>query len=95
MLENDDSSTQETSSKPDFSNLRSNQDFCAKFRTRSDCHGKPVERYVCPIDNSENVFSEEFLQRNALLWNVFQLVSHYLMEFVCQDFVFVLLLSLS
>ena len=55
MPENDDSRTQETSPVPEFSTSISNPDFYAEFRTRSSCHVKAVDRYGCPIDNSENV----------------------------------------
>ena len=53
--ENDDTRTQETSPVPESSTSSSNPDFYAEFRTRNDCHVEAVERYGCPIDNSENV----------------------------------------
>ena len=55
VAENDDSRTQESSPVPESSISNSNPDFYAEFRTRSGCHVKTVERYGCPIDNSENV----------------------------------------
>ena len=53
--ENDDSRTQETSPVPESSTSKSNPDLYAELRTRSGRHVKTVERYGCPIDNSENV----------------------------------------
>ena len=53
VAENDDSRTQETSPVPEYSTSNSNPDFYAEFRTRSGRHVKAVERYGCPIDNSE------------------------------------------
>ena len=55
VLENDDSRTQETSPVPESSTSNSNPDLHADFRTRSGRHVKTVERYVCPVDKSENV----------------------------------------
>ena len=55
VVENDDSRTQETWPVPESSTSISNPDLYAEFRTRSGCHVKTVERYGCPIDNSENV----------------------------------------
>ena len=55
VVENDDSRTQETSPVPESSTSNSNPDLYAEFRTRSGRHVKTVERYGCPIDNSENV----------------------------------------
>ena len=55
VAENDDSRTQKTSPVPESSTSNSNPDLYADFRTRSGCHVKAVERYGCPIDNSENV----------------------------------------
>ena len=55
VAEKDDSRTQETWPVPESSTLDSNPDLYAEFRTRSGCHVKAVERYGCPIDNSENV----------------------------------------
>ena len=55
VVENDDSRTQETSPVPESSTSNSNADLYAEFRTRSGRHVKTVERYGCPIDNSENV----------------------------------------
>ena len=55
VAENDGSRTQETSPVPESSTSNSNPDLYAEFPTRSGCHAKPVERYGCPIDNSENV----------------------------------------
>ena len=53
--ENDDSCSQETSPVPKSSTSNSNSDLYAELRTRSGHHVKTVERYGCPIDNSENV----------------------------------------
>ena len=55
VVENDDSRTQETSPVPESSTSNSNPDLNAEFRTHSGHHVKTVERYGCPIDNSENV----------------------------------------
>ena len=55
VVENDDSRTQETSPVPESSTSNSNPDLYAEFWTRSGRHVKTVERYGCPIDNSENV----------------------------------------
>ena len=55
VVENDDSRTQQTSPVPESSTSNSNPDLYAEFRTRSGRHVKTVERYGCPIDNSENV----------------------------------------
>ena len=55
VVENDDTRTQETSPVPESSTSNSNPDLYAEFRTRSGRHVKTVERYSCPIDNSENV----------------------------------------
>ena len=55
VAKNDDSRTQETSTMPESSTSNSNPDLYAEFRTRSGRHVKAVERYGCPIDNSENV----------------------------------------
>ena len=55
FAENDDSRTQETSPVPESSTSNSNPDLYAEFRTRSGRHVKAVERYGCPLDNSENV----------------------------------------
>ena len=55
VAENDYSLTQETSPVPRSSTSSSNPDFYAEFRTSCGRHVKAVERYGCPIDNSENV----------------------------------------
>ena len=55
VVKNDDSRTQETSPVPESSTSNSNPDLYAEFRKRSVRHVKTVERYGCPIDNSENV----------------------------------------
>ena len=55
VAENDDSCTQDASPVPESSTSNSNPDLYAEFRTRSGCHVKTVERYGCPIDNSENL----------------------------------------
>ena len=55
VAENDDSRTQETSPVLESSTSNSNPDFYTEFRTRSGRNTKTVERYGCPIDNSENV----------------------------------------
>ena len=55
VAENDDSRTQETSPVPESSTSNSNSDLHAEFRTCSGCHVKAIERYVSPIDISENV----------------------------------------
>ena len=55
VSENDDTRTQGTSPVPECSTSNSNPDLYTEFRTRSDSHIKAVERYGCPIDNSENV----------------------------------------
>ena len=55
VAEIDDSRNQETSLVPESSTSNSNPDVFAEFRTRSGFHVKAVERYGCPIDNSENV----------------------------------------
>ena len=39
----------------EYSTSNSNPDLYAEFRRRSGPHVKTVERYGCPIDNSENV----------------------------------------
>ena len=60
VAENDDSPTQETSPVPESSTSNSNPALYAEFRTRSGRHVKAVERYGCPIDNSENVSFVEY-----------------------------------
>ena len=55
VVENDDSRTQEISPVPESSTSSSNPDLYAEFLTRSCCHGKTVERYGCPINNSKIV----------------------------------------
>ena len=60
LAENDDSRTQETSPVPDSSTSNSNPDLYAEFRTRSGRCVKAVERYGCPIDNSQNVSFVEY-----------------------------------
>ena len=61
VAEKDDSRTRETSPVPEYSTSNSNPDFYAEFRTRSGRHVKAVERYGCPIDNSEKFsFVESF-----------------------------------
>ena len=59
VAENNDSRTQETSPVPESSTSNSNPDFYAEFRKCSGRHVKAVERYGCPIDNSENVSFDE------------------------------------
>ena len=55
VAENDDSRTHETSPVPESSTSNSNPDLYADLRPFSGRHVKTVERYGCPIDNSENV----------------------------------------
>ena len=55
VAEKDDSRIQETSPVPESSTSTSNPDLYPEFRIRSGRHVTAVERYVCPIDNSENV----------------------------------------
>ena len=55
VAENVDSRTQKTSPVQESSTSNSNPDLYTEFRTRSGRHVKAVERYDCPIDNSENV----------------------------------------
>ena len=50
-----DSRTQETSPVPEASTSSSYPDLYAEFRTRSGRNVEAVERYGCPINNSENV----------------------------------------
>ena len=59
VARNEDSRTRETSHVPKSSTSISNPDLYVEFQTRSGCHVKTVERYGCPIDNSENVFFVE------------------------------------
>ena len=67
VAENDDSRTQETSPVPESSTSNSNPDLYAEFRTRSGRHVKAVERYGCPIDNSENASFVECFSREEVL----------------------------
>ena len=55
VAENDDSCMRETSPEPESSASNSNPQLYTEIRTRSGRHVKAVERYGCPIDNSENV----------------------------------------
>ena len=55
LVETDDSCTQEASPLPESSSSSSNQDLHEEFRTRSGRHIEAVERYGCPIDDSEKV----------------------------------------
>ena len=70
VVENDDSRTQETSPVPESSTSNSNADLYAEFRTCSGRHVKTVERYGCPIDNSENVYllNVSRVKRSLTLW---------------------------
>ena len=55
VAENDDSRTPETSPVPESSTSNSNPDLYVEVRTGSGRHVETVERYGCPIGNSENV----------------------------------------
>ena len=66
VVENDGSRTQETSPVPESSTSNSNLDLYAEFRTRSGRHVKTVERYGCPIDNSEKVSFVECFSCEAI-----------------------------
>ena len=59
VAENYDPRTQETSPLPQSSTSIPNPHLYAEFRTRSGRHVKAVERYGCPVDNSESVSFDE------------------------------------